>query len=149
MTRSLRLRRGAAGIEGKTVEGRSLGDYPAALLLRLHALSRAWTPVRRVSRTTFSFKRRESPRVRDGGSVVVQLALEQHNPLRPAVRSWNIIGTTPVLACDSRENPFLLKSGGMDSPHPDRPPDRVLRHQASGRTLRKYVCRTATKERTP
>lgn len=60
----------------------------------------------------FSFKRRETPRVRiPGGSIVVQLALSDIIPFDQPC-GWNIIGTTPVLACDYRkENPFLLKAG--------------------------------------
>ena len=60
----------------------------------------------------FSFKRRESPRVRiPGGSIVVQLALSDIIPFDQPC-GWNIIGTTPILACDYRkENPFLLKAG--------------------------------------
>lgn len=61
---------------------------------------------------SFSFKRRESPRVRiPGGSIVVQLALSDIIPFDQPC-GWNIIGTTPILACDYRkENPFLLKAG--------------------------------------
>ncbi len=60
----------------------------------------------------FSFKRRETPRVRiPGGSIVVQLALSDIIPFDQPC-GWNIIGTTPILACDYRkENPFLLKAG--------------------------------------
>ena len=60
----------------------------------------------------FSFKRRETPRVRiPGGSIVVQLALSDIIPFDQPC-GWNIIGTTPVLACDYRkENPFLLQAG--------------------------------------
>ena len=96
----------------------------------------------------FSFKRRESPRVRiDGGSVVVQLALSNIIPFDQPC-GWNIIGTTPVLACDyRRENPFLLKAG------------QWIRHIPIGRDeyfdikrrveLSEYVCRTYEKEGTP
>lgn len=60
----------------------------------------------------FSFKRRESPRVRiPGGSIVVQLGLSDIIPFDQPC-GWNIIGTTPILACDYRkEYPFLLKAG--------------------------------------
>ena len=60
----------------------------------------------------FSFKRRETPRVRiPGGSIVVQLGLSDIIPFDQPC-GWNIIGTTPILACDYRkENPFLLKAG--------------------------------------
>ncbi|WP_298779044.1 allophanate hydrolase subunit 1 [uncultured Fretibacterium sp.] len=96
----------------------------------------------------FSFKRRESPRVRiDGGSVVVQLALSNIIPFDQPC-GWNIIGTTPVLVCDyRRENPFLLKAG------------QWIRHIPIGRDeyfdikrrveLSEYVCRTYEKEGTP
>ena len=96
----------------------------------------------------FSFKRRESPRVRiDGGSIVVQLALSNIIPFDQPC-GWNIIGTTPVLACDyRRENPFLLKAG------------QWIRHIPIGRDeyfdikrrveLSEYVCRTYEKEGTP
>lgn len=95
----------------------------------------------------FSFKRRESPRVRiDGGSVVVQLALSNIIPFDQPC-GWNIIGTTPVLVCDyRRENPFLLKAG------------QWIRHIPIGRDeyfdikrrveLSEYVCRTYEKEGT-
>lgn len=96
----------------------------------------------------FSFKRRESPRVRiDGGSVVVQLALSNIIPFDQPC-GWNIIGTTPVLVCDyRREKPFLLKAG------------QWIRHIPIGRDeyfdikrrveLSEYVCRTYEKEGTP
>jgi len=60
----------------------------------------------------FSFKRRESPRVKiNGGSIVVQLELSDIIPFDQPC-GWNIIGTTPVLPCDFRkENPFVLKAG--------------------------------------
>lgn len=60
----------------------------------------------------FSFKRRETPRVKiPGGSIVVQLALSDIIPFDQPC-GWNIIGTTPVLACDYRKaNPFLLHAG--------------------------------------
>jgi len=60
----------------------------------------------------FSFKRRKSPRERiPGGSIVVQLQLSDIIPFDQPC-GWNIIGTTPVLACDFRKkNPFCLHSG--------------------------------------
>lgn len=60
----------------------------------------------------FSFKRRSTPRVRiPGGSIVVQLGLSDIIPFDQPC-GWNIIGTTPVLACDYRkEDPFLLRAG--------------------------------------
>lgn len=93
----------------------------------------------------FSFKRRETPRVRiPGGSIVVQLALSDIIPFDQPC-GWNIIGSTPILACDYRkENPFLLKAG------------QWIRHVPIGREeyfdikrqveLGTYVCRTYEKE---
>lgn len=93
----------------------------------------------------FSFKRREEPRVRiPGGSIVVQLALSDIIPFDQPC-GWNIIGSTPILACDYRkENPFLLKAG------------QWIRHVPIGREeyfdikrqveLGTYVCRTYEKE---
>ena len=93
----------------------------------------------------FSFKRRETPRVRiPGGSIVVQLALSDIIPFDQPC-GWNIIGTTPILACDYRkENPFLLSAG------------QWIRHVPVGREeyfdikrqveLGTYVCKTYEKE---
>lgn len=93
----------------------------------------------------FSFKRRETPRVRiPGGSIVVQLALSDIIPFDQPC-GWNIIGSTPILACDYRkENPFLLKAG------------QWIRHVPIGREeyydikrqveLGTYVCKTYEKE---
>ncbi|MCI6879294.1 MAG: allophanate hydrolase subunit 1 [Lachnospiraceae bacterium] len=93
----------------------------------------------------FSFKRRETPRVRiPGGSIVVQLALSDIIPFDQPC-GWNIIGTTPILACDYRkENPFLLSAG------------QWIRHVPIGREeyfdikrqveLGTYVCKTYEKE---
>ena len=60
----------------------------------------------------FSFKRRDTPRVKiNAGSIVVQLALSDIIPFEQPC-GWNIIGTTPVIMCDYRkENPFLLNAG--------------------------------------
>jgi KipI family sensor histidine kinase inhibitor len=60
----------------------------------------------------FSFRRRKTPRVRiPGGSIVVQLDLSDIIPFDQPC-GWNIIGSTPVLACDYRkEHPFLLRAG--------------------------------------
>lgn len=60
----------------------------------------------------FSFKRRDTPRVRiPAGSIVVQLGLSDIIPFEQPC-GWNIIGTTPVSVCDYRkENPFLLRAG--------------------------------------
>lgn len=96
----------------------------------------------------FSFKRRESPRVRiDGGSVVVQLALSNIIPFDQPC-GWNIIGTTPVLVCDyRRENPFLLKAGQWIRHIPiDRDEYFDIKRRVE---LSEYVCRTYEKEGTP
>ena len=96
----------------------------------------------------FSFKRRESPRVRiDGGSIVVQLALSNIIPFDQPC-GWNIIGTTPVLACDyRRENPFLLKAGQWIRHIPiDRDEYFDIKRRVE---LSEYVCRTYEKEGTP
>ena len=60
----------------------------------------------------FSFKRRDTPRVKiPAGSIVVQLGLSDIIPFEQPC-GWNIIGTTPVSVCDYRkENPFLLRAG--------------------------------------
>ena len=60
----------------------------------------------------FSFKRRDTPRVKiNAGSIVVQLALSDIIPFEQPC-GWNIIGTTPLIMCDYRkENPFLLNAG--------------------------------------
>ena len=60
----------------------------------------------------FSFKRRDTPRVKiNAGSVVVQLGLSDIIPFEQPC-GWNIIGTTPLIMCDYRkQNPFLLSAG--------------------------------------
>ena len=93
----------------------------------------------------FSFKRRETPRVKiPGGSIVVQLGLSDIIPFEQPC-GWNIIGTTPVLAYDSRkENPFLLQSGQWMHHVPISPAEfRSIRAQVEAGT---YVCRTYEKE---
>ena len=89
----------------------------------------------------FSFKRRESPRVRiPGGSIVVQLALSDIIPFDQPC-GWNIIGTTPILACDYRkENPFLLKAGQWIRHVPvDQAEFMEIKRQGE---LGEYQCRT-------
>ena len=89
----------------------------------------------------FSFKRRESPRVRiPGGSIVVQLALSDIIPFDQPC-GWNIIGTTPILACDYRkENPFLLKAGQWIRHVPvDQAEFMEIKRQVE---LGEYQCRT-------
>ena len=89
----------------------------------------------------FSFKRRESPRVRiPGVSIVVQLALSDIIPFDQPC-GWNIIGTTPILACDYRkENPFLLKAGQWIRHVPvDQAEFMEIKRQVE---LGEYQCRT-------
>ena len=89
----------------------------------------------------FSFKRRESPRVRiPGGSIVVQLALSDIIPFDQPC-GWNIIGTTPILACDYRkETPFLLKAGQWIRHVPvDQAEFMEIKRQVE---LGEYQCRT-------
>lgn len=93
----------------------------------------------------FSFKRREAPRVRiNGGSIVVQLALSNIIPFDQPC-GWNIIGSTPVLACDYRkETPFLLKAGQWIRHIPiGRDEYREIKRRVE---LAEYVCRTYEKE---
>ena len=93
----------------------------------------------------FSFKRRETPRVRiPGGSIVVQLALSDIIPFDQPC-GWNIIGTTPILACDYRKkNPFLLKAGQWIRHIPiGREEYLDIKRQAE---LGEYICRTYEKE---
>lgn len=60
----------------------------------------------------YSFKRRESPRVRiPARSVVVQLNLSDLIPFEQPC-GWNIIGSTPLDICNfEKEDPFLLNAG--------------------------------------
>ncbi len=60
----------------------------------------------------FSFKRRESPRVKiPGGSVVAAQNLSNLIPFDQPC-GWNILGATPVVICDyQREQPFLVNAG--------------------------------------
>lgn len=93
----------------------------------------------------FSFKRRETPRVRiPGGSIVVQLALSDIIPFEQPC-GWNIIGRTPVLACDYRKkNPFLLQAGQWMRHIPIEKEEYfdILRQVELGT----YVCKTYEKE---
>jgi len=93
----------------------------------------------------FSFKRRETPRVRiPGGSIVVQLALSDIIPFDQPC-GWNIIGRTPVLACDYRkETPFLLQAGQWMRHIPIEREEYfdILRQVELGT----YVCKTYEKE---
>ncbi len=60
----------------------------------------------------FSFKRRDTARVRiPARSVVVQLNLSDLIPFEQPC-GWNIIGSTPLTICDYRkEDPFLVHAG--------------------------------------
>ena len=60
----------------------------------------------------YSFKRRESPRVKiPARSVVVQLNLSDLIPFEQPC-GWNIIGMTPLEICDfKKEDPFLVHAG--------------------------------------
>ncbi|HJD38851.1 MAG TPA: 5-oxoprolinase subunit PxpB [Candidatus Blautia stercoripullorum] len=60
----------------------------------------------------YSFKRRESPRVKiPARSVVVQLNLSDLIPFEQPC-GWNIIGSTPLDICNfDKEDPFLLSAG--------------------------------------
>ena len=93
----------------------------------------------------FSFKRMENPRLKiPSGSIVVQLALSDIIPFDQPC-GWNIIGSTPVLACDYRkENPFLLKAGQWIHHTPvSREEYLDIKKQVEAGT---YVCRTWEKE---
>ena len=93
----------------------------------------------------FSFKRRPTPRVSiPGGSIVVQLALSDIIPFEQPC-GWNIIGTTPVLACDYRKSqPFLLKAGQWIRYVPiNRKEYDDIKKQVE---LGTYVCKTYKKE---
>lgn len=60
----------------------------------------------------FSFKRRDTARVKiPAGSVVVQLNLSDLIPFEQPC-GWNIIGSTPLTICDyKKEDPFLVHAG--------------------------------------
>lgn len=60
----------------------------------------------------FSFKRRDTARVRiPARSVVVQLNLSDLIPFEQPC-GWNIIGSTPLTICDyKKEDPFLVHAG--------------------------------------
>ena len=60
----------------------------------------------------YSFKRRETPRVKiPARSVVVQLNLSDLIPFEQPC-GWNIIGSTPLDICNyAKEEPFLLNAG--------------------------------------
>lgn len=133
-----------AKIENKTVEE----------IIRIHSQSDYYVymlgfapghPYTARMENPFSFKRRSEPRVKiPGGSIVVQLALSDIIPFEQPC-GWNIIGTTPVLACDYRkDNPFLLRAGQWIRHVPiDKPAFLEIKRQVE---LGEYRCRTYEKE---
>ena len=133
-----------ARIENKTVEE----------IIRIHSQSDYYVymlgfapghPYTARMENPFSFKRRSEPRVKiPGGSIVVQLALSDIIPFDQPC-GWNIIGTTPVLACDYRKaNPFLLRAGQWIRHVPiDKPTFLEIKRQVE---LGEYRCRTYEKE---
>jgi len=133
-----------ACIEGKTVEE----------IIRIHSQSDYFVymlgfapghPYAARMENPFSFRRRETPRVKiPGGSIVVQLGLSDLIPFDQPC-GWNIIGTTPVLAYDDRkENPFLLQSGQWLRHVPISTAEfREIRRRVEEGT---YLCRTYKKE---
>lgn len=133
-----------ARLENKTVEE----------IIRIHSQSDYYVymlgfspghPYTARFESPFSFKRRETPRVRiPGGSIVVQLGLSDIIPFDQPC-GWNIIGTTPVLACDYRKpDPFLLKAGQWIRHVPvDRAEFLDIKRQVE---LGCYQCRTYEKE---
>ena len=93
----------------------------------------------------FSFKRRDTPRVRiNAGSIVVQLGLSDIIPFEQPC-GWNIIGTTPLVMCDyQKANPFLLNAGQWIKYVPI---DRAEFMKIKGQCERgEYECRTYRKE---
>lgn len=93
----------------------------------------------------FSFKRRDTPRVRiPGGSIVVQLALSDIIPFDQPC-GWNIIGATPLYVCDFRKkNPFLLKAGQWIKYVPIGKEEYLdIKRQVEQGT---YVCKTYKKD---
>lgn len=133
-----------ARIENKTVEE----------IIRIHSQSNYFVymlgfapghPYTARFKNPFSFKRRSTPRVSiPGGSIVVQLALSDIIPFEQPC-GWNIIGTTPVLACDYRKKqPFLLHAGQWIHHVPiDLSTFLEIRRQVESGT---YVCNTYEKE---
>lgn len=133
-----------ARIENKTVEE----------IIRIHSQSDYFVymlgfapghPYTARFENPFSFKRRPTPRVSiPGGSIVVQLALSDIIPFEQPC-GWNIIGTTPVLACDYRKKqPFLLHAGQWIHHIPiDRPTFLEIHKQVNAGV---YVCKTYEKE---
>ena len=133
-----------AKIENKTVEE----------IIRIHSQSDYYVymlgfapghPYTARMENPFSFKRRAEPRVKiPGGSIVVQLALSDIIPFDQPC-GWNIIGTTPVLACDYRKkDPFLLQAGQWIRHVPiDKPAFLEIKRQVE---LGEYRCCTYEKE---
>lgn len=131
------------------IEGKSLEE-----IIRIHSGSDYFVymlgfapghPYAARMENPFSFKRRETPRVKiPGGSIVVQLGLSDIIPFDQPC-GWNIIGATPVLAYDGRkENPFLLQSGQWIRHVPITAEQfREIRAQVEAGT---YRCKTYGKE---
>ena len=93
----------------------------------------------------FSFGRRSSPRIRiPGGSVVVQREQSNITPFEQPC-GWNVIGSTPLLMCDYRnEPPFLLQAGQWVRYVPvDRSEFMEIKRQVE---LGCYRCKTYEKE---
>lgn len=93
----------------------------------------------------FSFRRMENPRLKiPGGSIVVQLELSDIIPFEQPC-GWNIIGSTPVLACDYRKkDPFLLQAGQWIHHRPVSKEEYLdIKRQVEAGT---YVCRSWEKE---
>lgn len=99
-----------ARIEGKTEEE----------IIRIHSQSDYYVymlgfapghPYTARFENPFSFKRRETPGTHSRRQHRGAAGPERHHPFDQPC-GWNIIGTTPILACDYRKkNPFLLKAG--------------------------------------
>lgn len=133
-----------AKIEGKSVEE----------IIKIHSQSYYYVymlgfapghPYTARFENPFSFRRRSEPRVKiPGGSIVVQLGLSDIIPFDQPC-GWNIIGTTPVLACDYRkQNPFLLKAGQWIRHVPiSKEEFTEIKRQAE---LGTYQCKTYKKE---
>ncbi len=133
-----------ARIENKTVEE----------IIRIHSQSDYYVymlgfspghPYTARFENPFSFKRRQSPRIRiPGGSVVVQQEQSNIAPFDQPC-GWNVIGTTPILVCDYRhETPFLLQTGQWVRYVPiDRAEFMEIKRQVE---LDCYRCRTYEKE---
>ena len=93
----------------------------------------------------FNFQRRPVPRLKiPGRSVVVQKNLSDLIPFDQPC-GWNIIGSTPVKACDYRkEDPFLLHAGQWIHHRPVSKEEYLdIKRQVDAGS---YVCRSWEKE---